>query len=54
MAYQSETESKLNLKTKKYLEKEIPKLTSNEHNEIFNSIYNIRNGFYFPNSTGRE
>ena len=51
MSYQSEIESKINLKNKKYLEKEIPKLTSNEHNEIFNIIRN-NSSKYSENSRG--
>lgn len=51
MSYNTELNSKSMIKNKKYLEKEIPKLTSNEHNEIFNIIRN-NSSKYSENSRG--
>ncbi len=50
MSYNTET-NKINIKNKKFLEKEIPKLSSNEHNEIFNIIRN-NSSKYSENSRG--
>ena len=51
MSYESGVDNKSNIKIKKYLEKEIPKLSSNEHNEIFNIIRN-NSSKYSENARG--
>jgi hypothetical protein len=52
MSLQVKSQNKISYSTKKFLQKEVPKLSKNEYHEIFNIIKQNTDATYSENSTG--
>ena len=52
MSLQVKPQNKISYSTKKFLQKEVPKLSKNEYYEIFNIIKQNTDATYSENSTG--